>query len=114
MFRANELGTAPLGVLRRNLNGPVGPGRPALEGVHPGVAHAHALFQYFFHQIIRQPCLGQHCVGDALLLPEKAKKQVLRAHIAVAQRPGRLLGELHDRLGLGGELLFVHRYSPFL
>src|SRR5699024_12404801 len=56
--------------------------------------------------------LGQDGVGHALLFPDQAQQQVLRAHVAVAQLTGRLLGKPQGLFRPGRKLVFIHMLLP--
>ena len=112
VLRAHVVVAAPHGVLHGQLHHPLGAGGQALSRIAAGESGAHALLDDLHDHVIGEARLGQDGVGHALLFPDQAQQQVFRAHIAVAQLTGRLLGKPQGLFRPGRKLVFIHMLLP--
>ena len=109
VLRADVAAAHAGGLGHGQLHHALGPGRQALTGGSAGDAVAHAALQHGAHHLVGDAELGQHPVGDALLLADQAQQQVLRTHVAVAQLLCGLLTQTQSFLCAGGEFILRHK-----
>ena len=112
VLRAHVVVAAPHGVLHGQLHHPLGAGGEALGGIAAGQTGTHALLDDLHDHVIGEARLRQNGVGHALLFPDQAQQQVLRAHVAVAQLTGCLLGKPQGLLRPGRKFVLIHSVLP--